>query len=166
MLGCTTHHIKCQACVTTRSAFPGLSSLPEALQHYATLEQRSFDLFTACNEASERLAAMGREAKELEAEVRQMEVRAGGGRERFVEAKANSSARRMAGSPPVRGWCLAGVGMVRRENVRRVRQTDEGENWEASVGRGTCPECSRLRCGRDGGCVPYVTRQRTPVGPW
>lgn len=53
---------------------PGLPSLPEALQHYLGLEAASFELFAACNEAGERITAMTREARELEAEVRQMEV--------------------------------------------------------------------------------------------
>ncbi|KAG2491925.1 hypothetical protein HYH03_009660 [Edaphochlamys debaryana] len=118
----------------------GLSSLPETLRHYAALEQASFDAFTACNEASERIAGLQREARELQAEIRSLETEAVAGRQseaiRVVLCKRDAAHRRAEGILERRLAVERRVTMLRTgvlSCLRKLGASAAADSWEASA---------------------------------
>ncbi|GLC34340.1 Outer dynein arm protein 1 [Pleodorina starrii] len=118
----------------------GLSSLPEALEHYRSLEQRSFDLFSACNEANERIGALSREAKELEAEVRQMEAESVAGRQheaiRQVLGRRDAAVRRLEGLMERRSVIERRLAMLRTgifTCLRKLGAAAAAQAWDAAA---------------------------------
>ncbi|GIL53431.1 hypothetical protein Vafri_9015 [Volvox africanus] len=118
----------------------GLPSLPETLEHYRSLEQRSFELFSACNEANERIQDMSREAKELEAEVRQLEADAVVGRQneaiRQILGRRDAALRRLESMVERRTAMERRLAMLRTgifTCLRKLGATAAAQAWEASA---------------------------------
>ncbi|GFR50434.1 hypothetical protein Agub_g12655 [Astrephomene gubernaculifera] len=118
----------------------GLSSLPETLSHYSSLEQLSFDLFSACNEANERIAALGREVRQMEAELRQMESDAVAGRQheaiRQVLARRDAAVRRGEALTERRSALDRRIAMLRTgiyTCLRKLGAAAAAQAWEASA---------------------------------
>ncbi|GIL91641.1 hypothetical protein Vretimale_9597 [Volvox reticuliferus] len=118
----------------------GLPSLPETLEHYRTLEQRSFELFSACNEANERIQDMSREAKELETEVRQLEAEAVVGRQheaiRQILGRRDTALQRMENIVERRTAMERRLAMIKTgifTCLRKLGAAAAAQAWEASA---------------------------------
>ncbi|EFJ47272.1 hypothetical protein VOLCADRAFT_105235 [Volvox carteri f. nagariensis] len=118
----------------------GVSSLPEALDHYRSLEQRSFELFTSCNEANERMQVLGQEARELEAEVRQLEADAVVGRQhdaiRQVLGRRDAAVKRLESLVDRRTAMERRLAMLRTgilTCLRRLGAAAAAQAWDASA---------------------------------
>ncbi|KXZ40929.1 hypothetical protein GPECTOR_1260g517 [Gonium pectorale] len=118
----------------------GLPSLPATLSHYSCLEQRSFDLFNSCNEANERITALTKEARELEAELRQLESAAVSGRQheaiRGVLGRRDTALRRAESCAERRSQLDRRLAQLRagiHACLRKLGAAAAAQAWEASA---------------------------------